>query len=220
MLGLRQTEEGTVKGRPADACPYPKPFTADFNDCPTYQTRHAIVVDSNDRPLQTIWSCRHMETKQVPGEPGHYYGACQLGDAKGRQQWVHMIGPERIRNIQKLRAEVMPIAQAFVDDMAGLKTRQLQATRSSEEHDGVLAAMRERGRRYLQEFEAFLAAREPLLRGAQMPLTAVMQLARRWVDDFVSDTWGRSQSGQHLPDDLVGSLPDEVRVFYTPLERA
>src|SRR6202011_5888973 len=126
-------EVGKVMGRPADACPYPKPFTADFNDCPTYQTRHAIVVDSNDRPLQTIWSCRHMETKQVPGEPGHYYGACQLGDAKGRQQWVHMIGPERIRNIQKLRAEVMPIAQAFVDDMAGLKTRQLQATRSSEE---------------------------------------------------------------------------------------
>jgi len=83
-------------GRPADACPYPKPFAADFNDCPTYQTRHAIVVDSNDRPLHTIWSCRHMETKQVPGEPGHYYGACQLGDAKGRQHWVQLIGPERI----------------------------------------------------------------------------------------------------------------------------
>jgi len=50
-----------------------------------------------------------------------------------------------------------------------------------------------------------------------MPLTAVMQLARRWVDDFVSDTWGRAQSGQHLSDDLVGSLPDAVRTFYTPL---
>jgi len=160
-----------------------------------------------------------MDTKQAPGEPGRYYGACQLGDAKGRQQWVHLIGPERVRNIQRLRAEVMPIAQAFVDDMAGLKTRQLQATRSNEEHEEVLAAMRERGHRYLKEFEAFLAQREPLLQGAQMPLTAVMQLARRWVDDFVSDTWGRAQSGQHLPDDLVGSLPDYVRVFYTPLER-
>jgi hypothetical protein len=114
----------------------------------------------------------------------------------------------------------MPIAQAFVDDMAGLKSQQLQATRSSAEHDDVLATMRERGRRYLQEFEAFLAEHEPLLLGAQMPLMAVMQLARRWVDEFVSDTWGRAHSGQHLPDDLVASLPDAVRVFYTPLERA
>ena len=217
MLGQRGTGQGT--GRQADACPYPKPFRADFNECPTYQTRHAIVVDSNDRPLRTIWSCRQMETKQVPGEAGRYYGACQLGDAKGRQRWVQLIGPDRIRNIQKLRAEVMPIAQAFVDDMASLKIRQLEATRSSSEHEEVLAVMRERGRRYLVRFEAFLAEREPLLEGAQMPLTAVMQLARRWVDDFVSETWGRSQSGQHLPDDLVGSLPDAVRVFYTPLER-
>jgi hypothetical protein len=113
----------------------------------------------------------------------------------------------------------MPIAQVFVDEMATLKGQQLHATRSSTEHDGVLAAMRERGSRYLQEFEEFLAAREPLLQAAQMPLTAVMQLARRWVDEFVSETWGRAQVGQHLPDDLVGSLPDAVRVFYTPLER-
>jgi len=216
-MGQRGTGQGSA--RSADACPYPKPFRADFNECPTYQTRHAIVVDSNDRPLHTIWSCRHMETRQVPGEPGHYYGACQLGDAKGRQHWAQMIGPDRIRNIQKLRAEVMPIAQAFVDDMAGLKIRQLQATRSSSEHDELLAIMRERGRRYLVEFEAFLAEREQLLQGAQMPRPAVMQLARSWVDEFVSETWGRSQSGQYLPDDLVESLPEAVRVFYTPLER-
>ena len=208
-----------MSGRPADACPYPKPFTVDFNECPSYQTRHAIVVDSNDRPLHTIWSCRHMETKQVPGEPGHYYGACQLGDAKGRLNWVHQIGADRIRHIQTLRAQVMPLAQAFVDDMAGLKSRQLQANGSSAVRDEVLTAMKERGRRYLQEFEVFLGEREPLLQAAQMPRPAVMQLARRWVDEFVSETWGRTQSGHHLPDDLVGSLPDAVRVFYAPLER-
>jgi hypothetical protein len=205
-----------MAGRPSDACPYPKPFTADFNDCPTYQTRHAIVVDSNDRPLQTIWSCRHMETKQIPGEAGHYYGACQLGDAKGRQQWIQMIGPDRIRNIQKLRAEVMPIAQAFVDDMAGLKGRQLEATRTGADQAKILAMMRERGRRYLQTFEAFLNEREELLESAQMPVTAVMQLARQWVEEFVSERWGRSRSGQEFPDDLVASLPDSVRLFYTP----
>lgn len=157
-----------------------------------------------------------METKQIPGEAGHYYGACQLGDAKGRQQWIQMIGPDRIRNIQKLRAEVMPIAQAFVDDMAGLKGRQLEATRTGADQAKILAMMRERGRRYLQTFEAFLNEREELLESAQMPVTAVMQLARQWVEEFVSERWGRSRSGQEFPDDLVASLPDSVRLFYTP----
>jgi hypothetical protein len=202
--------------RPSDACPYPKPFAADFNDCPTYQTRHAVVVDSNDRPLRTIWSCRHMETKSVPGETGHYYGACQLGDAKGRQQWVHRIGVDRIRSIQLLRAEVMPIAQAYVDDMAALKTGQLEAHRSGTDQAEIRARMKERGQRYLQEFELFLGARTDLLESAGMPQPAVMQLARQWVDEFVSDTWGGSRSAQHLPDDLVASLPDSVRVFYAP----
>jgi hypothetical protein len=202
--------------RPSDACPYPKPFTADFNDCPTYQTRHAIVVDSNDRPLRTIWSCRHMETKQIPGEAGHYYGACQLGDAKGRHEWVQRIGPESIRNIQKLRAQTMPLAQAFVDDLASLKGRQVEAARSNDDGNEILGLMRERGRRYLEEFETFLSERQELLQLAGMPLTAVMQLARQWVDEFVSETWGRSRAVQLLPDDLVASLPDSVRVFYAP----
>jgi hypothetical protein len=202
--------------RPTDACPYPKPFAADFNDCPTYQTRHAVVVDSNDKPLRTIWSCRHMETKRVPGETGHYYGACQLGDAKGRQQAVQRIGTDRIRNIQLLRADVMPIAQAFVDDMARLKSRQLAAAGASADQAELLASMKERGQRYLREFELFLNARTDLLESAGMPQPAVMQLARQWVDEFIAETWGGSRSAQHLPDDLVSSLPDSVRVFYAP----
>jgi hypothetical protein len=36
-----------------------------------------------------------------------------------------------------------------------------------------------------------------------MPLPAVMQLAQQWIEEFVSETWGRAQSGRELPDDLV-----------------
>ena len=203
--------------RPSDACPYPKPFTADFNECPTYQTRHAIVVDSNDRPLRTIWSCRHMETKQVPGASGHYYGACQLGDAKARQEWVQRIGADRIRSVQKLRSLVMPMAQAFVDDLASLKGRHLEASRSNGDATQILDLMRQRGQRYLAEFEAFLGSRAELLQFAGMPLAAVMQLARQWVDEFVAETLGRSRPVAVLPDDLMASLPDSVRVFYAPI---
>jgi hypothetical protein len=202
--------------RPGDACPYPKPFSAEFNDCPTYQTRHAIVVDSNERPLRTIWSCRHMETRQVPGEPGHYYGACQLGDAKARQEWVQQIGPDRIRNVQRLRSQVMPMAQSFVDDLAYLKGRQLEITRSQGDASAVLSQMRQRAQRYLEEFEAFLSDRQDLLQLAGMPLAGVMQIARHWVDEFISDSWSGLRSAQVLPDDLVTSLPESVRVFYAP----
>lgn len=206
-----------MSARPSDACPYRKPFSAEFNDCPTYQTRHAIVVDSNDRPLRTIWSCRHMETKQIPGETGHYYGACQLGDAKGRQEWVQKIGPDRIRNIQKLRSQVMPLAQTFVDDLAALKGQHLAASRSNGDAAAVRAEMKQRGQRYLADFEGFLSRREDLLQSAGMPLAAVMHLARQWVDEFVSETWGRSRSAALLPDDLVASLPESVKVFYAPI---
>jgi phage-related minor tail protein len=157
-----------------------------------------------------------METKQVPGQPGHYYGACQLGDAKARQEWVQRIGPDRIRNVQRLRSQVMPIAQSFVDDLANLKGRQLEVIRSHGDASEVLLQMRQRAQRYLEEFEAFLSERQGLLDLAGMPLGAVLKIARQWVDEFISDTWGRSRSAQVLPDDLVASLPESVRVFYAP----
>ena len=157
-----------------------------------------------------------METKQIPGKSGHYYGACQLGDARGRQEWVQRIGPDRVRNIQKLRAQIMPLAQGLVDDLADLKSRQLEATRSNDDATKILMLMKQRGRRYLEEFEAFLSDREELLQLAGMPIAAVMQLAGNWVDEFVSETLGRSRSVPVLPDDLVASLPDSVRVFYAP----
>jgi hypothetical protein len=92
----------------------------------------------------------------------------------------------------------------------------LEATRTNGDATEILSLMRERGQRYLEEFEAFLSERQELLESAGMPLAAVMQLARQWVDEFVSETWARSRSGQALPDDLVASLPDSVRVFYAP----
>ena len=207
-----------MSARPDDACPYPKPFTADFNECPSYQTRHAIVLDSQNRPLRTIWSCRHMQSRQVAKETGHYYGSCQLGDARGRQAWVQRIGPDRIRGVQRLRPEVMPIAQAFVDEMAVLKSRQLEAFRTGGDVQSVQAQMRLEGQKYLRRLEPLLRERQPLLEAAQMPLEGVMQLARQWVEEFLSETWARSTGEQHLPDDLLSALPDSVRVFYAPAE--
>ena len=158
-----------------------------------------------------------METRKVPDEPGHYYGACQLGDARGRLAWVQRIGADRIRAIQLLRAQVMPIAQAFVDEMAVLKSRQLEAARVGGDLATVRGEMRHQGGRYLRQLESSLSEHEPLLEAAQMPRAGVMQLARQWVDEFMSETWTHARGEQKVPDDLLAGLPDSVRVFYAPL---
>jgi hypothetical protein len=92
----------------------------------------------------------------------------------------------------------------------------MEASRSNGDRTEILNLMKQRGQRYLEEFEAFLSEREDLLQLAGMPLAPVMQLAKQWVDEFVSETLGRSRSAPVLPDDLVASLPESVRVFYAP----
>jgi hypothetical protein len=157
-----------------------------------------------------------METRNVPDEPGHYYGACQLGDAQGRLAWVQRIGADRIRAIQQLRTQVMPIAQAFVDEMALLKSRQLEAARTGRDLEAVRGEMQRQGGQYLRQLDSSLSEEEPLLEAAQMPREGVMQLARQWVDGFLSETWTNARGDTQVPDDLLAELPDSVRVFYAP----
>lgn len=210
------SEEATTARRPVDECPYPKPFRADFNGCPAFQVRHLIVLDSQNRPLKPIWSCRHMDAKAVSGKPGRYYGACRLGDPAARQKWAEGIGLDRIRAIHQLRFEVMPIAQGFMDTMAVLKARQMEARERGEDDEDVRLGMEAVGEQYLAELERLLRRRLPLLEQAEMPKRATMQLAKQWVGEVIADSWTTPAGRQHLPDDLLAALPESVRTFYSP----
>ena len=110
----------------------------------------------------------------------------------------------------------MPIAQAFVDDMAVLKGRQLEAARAGGDVEAVRGEMQRQGGQYLRQLESSLREEEPLLLAARMPRDGVLQLARQWVDEFLSETWTHARGGQQVPDDLLAALPDSVRVFYAP----
>ena len=46
--------------RPADECPYPKPFPPDFVDCPAYQATQMVTLDLSHRPLGSVMTCRHL----------------------------------------------------------------------------------------------------------------------------------------------------------------
>ena len=67
--------------RPADECPYPKPFAADFDACPAYQARQFIPLDTLYQPLEPVLTCRHLETRPLLARH-RWYGACAVGDAR------------------------------------------------------------------------------------------------------------------------------------------
>src|SRR3989442_13822965 len=52
--------------RPADECPYPKPFPPDFTDCPAYQATQMVTLDLSHRPLGSVMTCRHLESRLMP----------------------------------------------------------------------------------------------------------------------------------------------------------
>ena len=52
--------------RPADECPFPKPFPSEFSDCPAFQSRQFIPLDTRYQPLDPVITCRHLETRALP----------------------------------------------------------------------------------------------------------------------------------------------------------
>ncbi len=92
--------------RPADECPYPKPFPPEFTDCPAYQATQTVTSDLSDRPLGSLITCRHLEGRLMPDTNFRWYGACVVGNAEARVRWSNEVGMDRLNDISALRQEV------------------------------------------------------------------------------------------------------------------
>jgi hypothetical protein len=167
-----------------------------------------------NRPLKTIWSCRRLEARTRDGLRGRYYGACQLGTTNARRDWAEAIGVDRIQAVRQLRLAVMPIAQGFVDAMAVLKARQMEARDRDEDTDQIREGMEAVGQQYVAELDRLLKGRMRLLQLAEMPRAGCLEMARRWVHDVIEDTWGTPDRALKVPDDLLDAFPESVRIFY------
>jgi hypothetical protein len=86
-------------GRPADECPYPKPFTPGFAECPAYQAIQMITMDLSDRPLGPVLTCGHLVSRLMPNTDYRWYGACGIGDAEARRRWGKSVGIGRLNKI-------------------------------------------------------------------------------------------------------------------------
>jgi len=70
----------------ADRCPFPRPFPADFADCPSFEPMSFEATDSQDKPLGTWSTCRHLTTGSDVDNRGRFYPRCALGSPEQRLQ--------------------------------------------------------------------------------------------------------------------------------------
>ncbi|HEY0493043.1 MAG TPA: hypothetical protein VGD57_06215 [Candidatus Dormibacteraeota bacterium] len=200
--------------RPPDACPYPKPFPADFDDCPAFQPRQFIPLDTLYQPLQPVLTCRHLETRALR-ERYRWYGACALGDAEARRRWAIEVGSNRLARISELQRQM---GQAIGSDMQRLwqlKGQQLQAYRNGSDASALTTELRELSDHGIGELTSYLGSHSELLAEVGVPLDTMIQLTRLAFDRFIE---GRHSSEVtfEVPDGVLNGLSEPVRTFFRP----
>jgi len=195
--------------RPTDECPYPKPFPPDFIDCPAYQATQMVTLDLSHRPLGSVMTCRHLESRLMPNTNYRWYGACVLGDAEARRRWSNAIGVDRLHDISALRQEVSALSMPYIQRLIELKnmpagdnplahTRQLQ---------GVVDD-------FMTKMTALLKERKAVLDELHLPLEACIRLLAVSIDRFVLQ--GLTESEWEVPDEVLLLFPDDVRAYFRP----
>lgn len=195
--------------RPADECPYPKPFPADFTECPAYQATQLVTLDLSQRPLGSVITCRHLESRLMRGTNYRWYGACVLGDAEDRRRWTNAVGVDRLHGISALRQEVSALSTPYVQQLLDLKnrpvgdnplahTRQVQAV-----VDG-----------YMTKVTALLRERKAVLDQLHLPLEACVRLLGIAIDRLMQQ--GTADAEWELPDEVVTLFPDDVQPYFRP----
>ena len=79
---------GKVNGssRPANECPFARPFPEGFSECPTFQPLLFTPRDMRDEPLASMLTCSNLATRTLLNGKVGWYAACRLGDAAARQR--------------------------------------------------------------------------------------------------------------------------------------
>jgi len=182
--------------RPADECPYPKPFPPDFIDCPAYQATQMVTLDLSHRPLGLVMTCRHLESRLMPNTNYRWYGACVLGDAEARRRWSNAIGVDRLHDISALRQEVSALSMPYIQQLMELKNapvgnNPLAHTRRMQ---GVVDD-------FITKITTLLRERKAVLDELHLPLEACIRLLAISIDRFVQQ--GLNESEWEVPDEVL-----------------
>ena len=202
---------GSRERRPADECPYPKPFPVDFSDCPAYQATHSVTLDISHRPLGSVLTCRHLVSRLVPNTDFRWYGACVIGDVEARRRWSESVGSQRLREISHLREEVSARSAPYVQRIQELRsaetTGSLRKAAVAHEIDQLAAGL-------IADLRILLQDRQELLEQLHLPLEACLRLIRVAIDRFVQG--GGQETEWEVPDEVLALFPPEIQSYFRP----
>lgn len=200
--------------RPEDHCPYPKPFSADFDECPAYQARQFIPLDTLYQPLEPVLTCRHLKTRST-AERYRWYAACALGNSDARSRWARQVGVARLERIRAVQRELGAAIAPYTTRLWELKGRQLRAFRDGLDTGPATTELRRLAGQIAAELDQFLQDRSTAFADVGMPIDAVRQLIQVAIDRFI-DTRFAAEISFEVPDDVLRRFPEPVRTFFRP----
>ncbi len=208
------TTMGQSMARPADACPYQKPFPPDFDECPAFQPRQFIPLDTLYQPLQPVVTCRHLATRSLRLRH-RWYGACGLGDAEARRRWALEVGTKRLAKISEIQAQMGRAIGGDMRQLWQLKGQQLQAFRAGSDAAALTRELRALSDRAVADLLRFLKAHTDSLAEVGMPMDTMVQLTRLAFNHFIETRYA-TEVTLEVPDTVVEGLSDPVRAFFRP----
>lgn len=200
--------------RPVDQCPYPKPFPPGFRDCPAFQSRQFIPLDTLYQPLEPVLTCRHLQTRALP-QRYRWYAACALGDAEGRRRWVREVGALRLERIRALQRDMAEVMSAYMPRLWTLKGQQIRALRDNRDASPITAQLRSVATQATDALDAFLADHRDALAEIELPVDAARNLMQLAIERFIEPQLS-SEISIEVPDDVLERFPDSVRIFFRP----
>src|SRR6266704_1050759 len=170
--------------RPDDQCPYPKPFSEYFDDCPAFQARQFIPLDTLYQPLEPVLTCRHLETRPMT-ERHRWYGAYALGTSDARSRWARQVGLARLERIRAMQRELGGAIASYTARLWVLKGEQLRASGDGADAGTATVELRRIDGKLTPELHQFLTKRSAACAALDMPINSAASLIQVAIDRFI-----------------------------------
>ena len=196
----------TEPSQPGDRCPYPRPFSWHFSECPAFMPRLHLPTDVRGKQLHAAWTCIHTVSRRH--DEGGYYPGCALGDAAARRAWAGSLRQERLPAIRLARVELSEYIRPQLE-----KLREAFARPPDLRDSPGRAAARAALAGLAEAFDRFVREHPDLFLAAGIDGELLRQCFTEATAEFASRPPGRRWE---MEEAIVTRYPWEIIAFFRP----